>query len=190
MPEAQSDFASLMKRVLGGCPQAARELTERYGSALLRAVRYHLSDQLRSKFDSRDFVQDVWASFFAGLPAGGEFREPTQLVAFLARLAANKVIDATRQRLQSQKFNVNREQYLEETPGAASALIARQPTPSEVAMGREEWERLLESQPPVYRCILGLLHDGKSPAAAAAELRVSERTVRRVAGRVAPWLIK
>jgi RNA polymerase sigma factor (sigma-70 family) len=191
MPDTDADFLALMERVVAGSDEAARELTERYGPSLLRAVRLRLNRNLRPKFDSLDFVQDIWASFFTDLPRGPSFRGPGELVNFLACLARNKVVKAVRQRLQGQKYNVNREQPLEDLiRNQRTAPQARQPTPSEVAMGREEWERLLQRQPPVYRRVLLLLHDGKTPAAVAQEIGVTERTVRRVTAKVAPWLMK
>jgi RNA polymerase sigma factor (sigma-70 family) len=189
MPENDDDFPTLMERVLAGSPEAARALTERYGPGLFRAVRQRLNKRLRPKFDSSDFVQEVWASFFAGLPHGRSFQSPDELSAFLACLARNKVGGAIRQRLQGQKYNVNREQRLWHAfADGKGAPQARQPTASEVAIGREEWERLLQGQPPVYRRILLLLHDGKGPGAVAQEVGVSEKTVRRVVSKVAPWL--
>jgi RNA polymerase sigma-70 factor (ECF subfamily) len=189
MPDDDADFRALMERVLAGSPEATREFTERYGPSLLLAVRQRLNRNLRPKFDSLDFVQDVWAAFFAGLPRGRSFRSPVELIHFLDSLARNKVVEAVRQRLQGQKYNVNREQPLEPLVRNGSAPEAQQPTPSEVAMGREEWERLLRRQPPVYRRVLLLLHDGKTPAAVAREVGVTERTVRRVTEKVAPWLM-
>jgi RNA polymerase sigma-70 factor (ECF subfamily) len=190
MAESDDEFRDLMDRVLAGSNDAARELTERYGRHLRHAVRLRLSKDLRPKFDSLDFVQDIWAAFFAGLPRSRPFASPTELVTFLTAVARNKVVDATRQRLLSEKYDVTRELPLEEVlTEDEEVLAARQPTASEVAMGREEWERLLRTQPAAYRRILLLLHDGKPPAAVARELAINERTVRRVAGKVAPWLI-
>jgi len=191
MPDHDAEFLALMERVLAGSPQAASELTERYGPSLLRAVRLRLNRNLRPKFDSLDFVQDIWASFFADLPRSRSFHSPDELANFLACLARNKVVEAVRQRLQGQKYNVNREEPLEDLlRNPSRAPEARQPSPSEVAMGREEWERLLQRQPPVYRHILLLLHDGKTPAAVAQEIGIAVKTVRRVTEKVAPWLMK
>jgi RNA polymerase sigma factor (sigma-70 family) len=191
MPDTDADFLALMERVVAGSPEATREFTELYGPSLLIAVRQRLNRNLRPKFDSLDFVQDVWASFFAELPQGRSFRSPAELVTFLGSLARNKVVEAVRRRLQGQKYNVNREQPLEDLiRNQNSAPEARQATPSEVAMGREEWERLLQRQPPVHRRVLLLLHDGKTPAAVAQEIGITERTVRRVTAKVAPWLMK
>lgn len=182
------EFGALMERVLAGSQTAARELVEGYGHYILYVIRRRLHDQLRSKFDSRDFEQEVWASFFANLPKKQAFQSPEELIGFLTSLARNKVVESVRQRLRAQKYNVIRETPLGDAPDAAD-LPARQPTPSEVAMGREEWDRLLQNQPAAYRCILALLRVGKTLQETARELDVSERTVRRVIDKVAPWLM-
>src|SRR5262245_11453834 len=147
MLDSQQEFQRLMEQLLAGSPEAARELTEVYGPHLLRAVRRRLHKQLRTKFDSRDFVQDVWASFFACLPQGPTFDRPGALVGFLARLAHNKVVDAIRLRLMGNKYNVNRERPLAKGPSDCEYLpAARQPTPSALAISREQWELFLEKQ--------------------------------------------
>ena len=58
------DFPSLMQQISMGSEDAAWELVERYGELIRRAVRRVLNKKLRSKFDSLDFVQLVWSSFF------------------------------------------------------------------------------------------------------------------------------
>jgi RNA polymerase sigma-70 factor (ECF subfamily) len=190
MPDSPDDFPALMERVLAGSPDAARALIDHYGPALLRAIRRNLHRRLRTQFDSLDFAQDVWASFFAELPRGRAFRGPDELAAFLATLARNKVVDTVRRRLCGQRHNLNREAPLGlALANGEAAPKAQQPSPSEVAMGHEEWERLLGSQPLVYRRVLVLLRAGKTPAAAAEEVGISVRTVRRVVSKVAPWLI-
>src|SRR5688572_23874581 len=64
MSEQQKDFSTLMQCVREGSADATKELLDRYGPHVLRVVRRKLNRKLRPKFDSVDFVQDVWASFF------------------------------------------------------------------------------------------------------------------------------
>src|SRR5271170_5545939 len=109
MADESREFACLMQRVSAGSQDAARELVERYGAHILRIVRRNLNRRLRAKFDSADFVQAVWASFIA-LPLDRyNFEQSEALVGFLFHLARNKVVEAVRQRLQTQKYNINRE---------------------------------------------------------------------------------
>lgn len=187
MADDAREFAGLMQRVGAGSEGAAGELVGRYGAHILRIVRRQLNRKLRTKFDSADFVQAVWASFFA-LPLDRyNFEESATLAGFLYHLARNKVVEAVRQRLQTHKYNVNRERALDEREMCPSAAFAaREPSPAQIAIAREEWERLLAGQPEHYRQILAGLRDGETQQAIAAQLGLNERTVRRVIRKIAP----
>lgn len=185
-------FRLLMERVQAGSEEAARQLVDQYGPQLIRVIRKRLSQSLRAKFDSQDFVQDVWASFFADMPIQKTFDDPAALATFLMRIARNKVIDAYRERVQGVRHNAERELSLEDlqlNENAKAQLPARLPTPSTVAMSREEWQMLLQNQPPHYRRILTLAREGKSAIEIAQELDISARTVRRVIETFLPGLI-
>jgi RNA polymerase sigma-70 factor (ECF subfamily) len=169
-----NEFAELMHRLRGGSEEAARELLDRYGQHILRVVRRKLSRELRSKFDSVDFVQAVWASFFADVPRRQGIDHPKALLAFLVTLAQNKVVDAVRQRMQTNRYSVNRERALDPT------LAAREPSPSQVAIANDEWRHLLADLPDHYQRMLVLLREGHSQKDIAREIGVNEKTVRRV----------
>jgi RNA polymerase sigma-70 factor (ECF subfamily) len=181
MSESPNDFDALMQRLRDGSEEAARELLERYGDHILRVVRRKLHRRLRAKFDSVDFVQAVWASFFADGPQRYAFDRPQALIAFLVTLAQNKVVDAVRQRFVLQKHNVNRERALDGSVAAqAAGVSARDPSPSQVAVANDEWRRLLAELPARYQRMLELLRKGYTQREIAAELGVNEKTVRRV----------
>jgi RNA polymerase sigma factor (sigma-70 family) len=186
MPYNVREFAPLMRRVAAGSQGAAGALVERYGAHILRIVRRKLNGRLRAKFDSADFVQAVWASFFA-LPLDRyNFEESEALVGFLFHLARNKVVEAVRQRLQTQKYNVNREHALDgREVSDADTIVAREPSPAEIAIAREEWARLLAGQPEHYKQILEGLRDGETQQSIARHLGLNERTVRRVIRKIA-----
>jgi len=178
--EERDEFAALMQRVQAGCRQSIEAFLQQYGPYIRIAVRRRLHQRLRSKFDSLDFVQDVWASFFADVPAGVEFKSPEDLIAFLGKLARNKVVETVRARMLRQSRDINRERPLEQNAALLENLHANTPTPSEVVMGREEWDLLLDNQPLVHRHILSRVRDGKTSDSIADELGISLRTVRRV----------
>src|SRR5262245_4115649 len=98
------DFAELMQRLAAGSPDAADELYTLFGGHVRRIIRQRLGPQLRREFDSLDFLQDVWASFFAEPRV---FRLPSDLTAFLFSVARHKVTDKVRQRVRTQKCNQN-----------------------------------------------------------------------------------
>jgi RNA polymerase sigma factor (sigma-70 family) len=182
----EQDFRALLDRLRDGDQSAARELVERYGAYLLYVIRRRLHHRLRRQFDSQDFVQDVWASFFASPPDKDIFETPDQFINFLQRLASNKTAEAARNRLQGKTRNIAREErsldkYDEE-------LLSRNPTPSTIAMSREEWARLLGGLPRLYRHILIRRREGQTCAQIALELCLSERTVRRVTDKYLPGM--
>jgi DNA-binding NarL/FixJ family response regulator len=97
------------------------------------------------------------------------------------------VIEAVRQRFATAKYNVNREHSLEGSAAfQANALSAHQPTPSQVAVAREQWDRLQEKLPAHQRRILELLVQGHTHEEIAQQLGMNERTIRRLIRRIAP----
>jgi RNA polymerase sigma-70 factor (ECF subfamily) len=189
MTDGVQEFQDLMQRVRQGNEQASRDLFDRYGPHVLRVVRRRLHKKLRPKYDSDDFVQAVWASFFTDMPEERSFEQPEALVAYLARMAQNKVVSAFRHRLQTAKCDVDQERSLNDsTAFPADSLPARQPTPSQYVMADEEWDRLLARQPPPYRLILQLLREGRTHAEVASAVGINERTVRRLLRKLHPGL--
>ena len=175
------DFLVLMQRVREGSEEAAWELIDRYGHHILRAVRRMLHEKMRSRFDSVDFVQAVWASFFTSRTQLMRFDKPEQLVAFLATLARNKVVDETRRRLNTQMRDPQRELRFHEKMAVDSKdASVRQDTPSQIAVARERWNRLLDGQPEHYRQILCLRYAGETFEQIAAKVGMDERSVRKV----------
>lgn len=184
-PQTQADFRQLIERIQGGSTTAVQELLNRYGSYLLLAVRKQLNRKLRSKYDSHDFVQDVWASFFKKSLNGYSFQHPNDLAGFLMRLARNKVVNVVRQRLQGQKYNVNRECSLHQMDYSLATDVPDDgQTPSQILMRQEEWDLLLRAQPPVYRRVLVLYRQGLDAAAIAREMNVHVRTINRILAKV------
>jgi RNA polymerase sigma factor (sigma-70 family) len=177
----QGEFGPLLERVREGDEAAARQLIDSYGPHILRVVRRRLHRKLRSKFDSLDFVQSVWASFFAHREEISRFRQPEEIVKFLATVASNKVIDELRTRLEYRRRRVVDEEYLEPgTPRHDAALAAPQPTPSEAVAVKEFWEYLLEDQPSHFRRILHMRRIGLPYEEIARRTGLAEKTVIRI----------
>ncbi len=190
MPKSDAEFHALMQRVMAGSEQAAQELFRDYEPYLLHAIRKRLGRQMRPKFDSLDFAQDVWASFFAEDANRRVFKTPAEFVAFLAKLAHNKVVDAGRKRL---KAPGNQAAFVRSIDDSQTfdkdQLISRQPTPSQVVSKEDEWTMFLRRQPLVYRRIYILLREGKTQLQIAEELHIHVRTVSRVVTRLAPGIM-
>ena len=179
---AQCDdhFRNLLRRMREGSEEAAWELVEHYGDAIRRAVRRALHERLRSQFDSLDFVQIVWKSFFRARDAMDRFNSPAELAAYLAAMARNKVGMEFRRRLLTEKYNVNRERSLDaEKAMGTRGVTDRGPGPVDVAIARERWAGLMRSQPAHYRQIIQQRLQGHTCREIADSLHVAECTVRR-----------
>jgi RNA polymerase sigma factor (sigma-70 family) len=184
MIDEKTEFASLMDRVQRGEQQAAWELLESYGSHLQRYVRRYVSREMRTRFDSVDFVQVVWASFFREPEKLRRIASPADLMAYLAALARNKVFDEMRG-MNAQKRDVRRDIRLDAVHDDDQRdLASRDPTPSAVAMFRERWNRLLGGQPTQVRRIVELRFAGATYNEIADELHIHERTARKAIERL------
>jgi RNA polymerase sigma-70 factor (ECF subfamily) len=179
------DFQKLLQEVQDGSPAATRLLIDQYGPHVIRAVRRALHQSIRSKFDSIDFVQAVWASFLVVFEEIGKFERAEHLIAYLATMARNKVLDEVRRRTRTEKYNVKRERSLAGSSISTGRFLSnKQPSPSQVAVVNELWERMLAGQPEPYQRILELRRDGQTHDQIAKQLGINERTVRRVIDKI------
>jgi RNA polymerase sigma-70 factor (ECF subfamily) len=171
MTAPADEFDQLMQRVRAGCPQAAREVFERYSAPVRRVVRHCLHPRVRPQYDSLDAMQSVWASFFQVPAQRWTFRTPHELISFLSRVARRKVIDAFRRRLLADRPVVG---------PAAQPGVVRPPTPSQVAIAHEHWERMLEGQPPEVCRALEMLRHGHTHKEVADCLGVTPKMIQRL----------
>jgi RNA polymerase sigma factor (sigma-70 family) len=132
---------------------------------------------LRSQFDSLDFSQDAWASFFHIPPERINFKTPQELLAFLSCLAHHKLIDQQRRQqrtLKRSRHEVNPpETNVKDLPGP-------HPTPSQVAIAEEQWSRLLQNKSPRVRSALELMRDGHSLREIAEHLGIHPKKLQRL----------
>ncbi len=176
----ENDVRGFLARIQAGDEAAARELLERYEPEVRLVVRRQLPRLLRSRFDSLDFLQSVWGSFFRKVRTGpAEFDDARHLVAFLARAAKNKVIDEYR-RAGSRKGDMHREEPIWGDGDHPRELAAALDTASEVAEAREAFGRLRDLLPEDRHSILELKAEGLSSKDIGTRLGISERTVQRV----------
>lgn len=175
-----TDLHDILARVRNGDEQAAQQLLASFEAEVRLVVRRQLPRLLRSRFDSLDFLQSVWGSFFRRVRTDPvEFDDERHLVAFLARAAKNKVIDQYR-RAGSQKQDMHREEPLWSDAAGPRDLPAHDDTPSEVAEAREVFGLLRDALPEDRRPIIEMKALGLSSREIGDRLGVSERTVQRV----------
>ncbi len=185
MVDHEAEFARLLREIHSGSQEAARAFVAKYGEHIQRVIRHKLEKRLRPKFDSCDFVQEVFLTFFTAPPPAEAFASPEAFMKYLAVMAQNKVGEANRQRLIFQEHNLNVEKSLE---GSARFAAARQPGPdptaSAVFQAKENWEQIVQSEPSTHQPILELLRQGYTQHEIADKLGLSDRTVRRLLRRL------
>jgi RNA polymerase sigma-70 factor (ECF subfamily) len=173
-----------MEQVRSGSTDAVWRLIEDYGPHIQRVVRRRLDSRMRSKFDSQDFVQMVWASFFRNPVEMSSFDEPEDLMRYLSAMAQHKVVSEYRRRIVQQKHNVTRERPLNDSHESDEVAKTRDPTPSQFAMIREDWNRKLEGMSDKHQEIVRLRLGGATYTEIAQQVGVHERTARQVVHRV------
>ena len=166
----------MLSEVREGSEAAVWDIIEKYEPHIQRVVRRRMSRQLRSKFDTADFVQMVWKSFFEQPHQIHSFAAPQQLMAFLVRMAMHKVDSENRRRMDTQKYDVKRERRLDHEVGVERPGDR----PSQIAIAREHWDLLMRKLPAHHREVVRLRLEGLTFEQIANRLGLNERTPRRV----------
>lgn len=175
-------FRELLGRVRDGDEAAAETIISEYGKHILRAVRRRMNRAIRDRFDSEDFAQAVWASFFGHLSVVSRIDNERELAGFLGRMASNKVIDAGRRQRSRPASNASQEELPEVVRDHRRHVS--QPTPSQFAVANEQWDQLTNDDGGRHQQVLEMLRSGMPRAEIAAAVGMSERHLRRILTRM------
>src|SRR5271168_1329772 len=103
------NFIDLMARAKSGDPAAIRVFLSRFEWEVQMMVRARLPKKLRTRFDSTDFTQAVWQSFFTDLrDKSPDFENVQHLRAFLSGVVRNKVLEQHRRLTRTEKCDLGR----------------------------------------------------------------------------------
>jgi RNA polymerase sigma-70 factor (ECF subfamily) len=166
----------LLEKLNEGDDQAAQEVFLAYEPYLRMVVRRLLPDRLRTKFDSIDVVQSVWADVLQGFRTGDwQFTNVHQLKAFLVKATRNRFIDRVRRHRSALEHERSLETIDQEHPS-----VAQEPRPADAIEAEELWERMLVLCPPDHREVLRLKRQGCSLDEIAAQTGYHSSSVRRI----------
>jgi RNA polymerase sigma-70 factor (ECF subfamily) len=172
----EDSLDSWIERLNDGDLAAVERIFVAYEPYLRIAVRRRLGHRLRTKVDSGDVVQSVFADVLVGVrDRGWAFEGRDQLLALLRRIAWRRLAD----RYQKHRRALDREQPLEDFDPRDLPDSAR-PGPSAEARGHEFWERIVGACPPAHREVVRLRKDGLRLAEIAERTGLHEGTVRRI----------
>jgi len=183
MPDDE-DFTGLMARAKAGDPAAIRDFLSRFEPEVRMMVRARLPKKLRTQFDSLDFVQAVWQSFFVE-PAldAPNFDKVEHLRGFLAGVVRNKVFEQHRRLTKTEKYDVSREERLYVRRGDRDVpreVVSPDPSPSQEAQETDCMTQLTAGRSQREVDVISLRRLGLTFDEIAIRTGVNERTVRRI----------
>ena len=156
--------------------RVAQAALERYEPVLRMVVRRQLGFALRSKLDSMDVVQSIWTDLLVSVSKGDRrFQDASQLRAFLARVARNRLIDHRRKHRRA----IESDRPID-TIHPSEQPRQNGPRASEVVRGHELWDRMLAVCPTSHREILRLKLGGSTLTEIANRCGLHEGSVRRI----------
>jgi RNA polymerase sigma factor (sigma-70 family) len=156
------DLTRTIKEAQDGNQEAWDRLFREYYPKVCRAARRKLDRSgrsMRSVYESSDFANDVMKSLVANL-SRLDFPSSEHLVAFLAQVAEQKVIDEHRRR-RTLKRDVTRERRLEGATESTSVQLASdEPTASQHAQANEAEALLMDRGSETEKRIIELRREG------------------------------
>ncbi len=176
----------LLAKLNAGDTAAAERAFLEYEPYLRMVVRRRLSTAVRSKFDSMDIVQSVWADALDGLRNGRwHFASKAELRAFLVKMTRNRFIDRFRQHRRAlEREKPGARENMDELPAHRSARV------SEEFYAGELWEQMLAVCPPAHYELLKLKRQGASLAEIAQQTGLHPSSVRRILYEVARRVVQ
>jgi RNA polymerase sigma-70 factor (ECF subfamily) len=178
------DLSNCLAGAKAGDPTAIREFLSRFEEEVRIMVRARLPRKLRSRFDSVDFVQAVWQSFFSDLNQHGlNFDSEHHLRKFLEGVVRNKVFEQHRRLTRTAKYDLAREERLYVRRGDRDVpreVISPEPSPSQAAQASDRLEQLTAGCSPLEVDVITLRHQGLTFVEIATQTGVNERTARRI----------
>jgi len=175
--ETEYDFATTWHEAQNGNQTAWETLFKECYPKVRRVVRRKLNRSMRSLYDSTDFANDAMERL-AAHPDLLEFPSLSSLIAFLAQVAEQKVIDEYR-RQHTLKHDIDRERPLGSYDVGPQQLRSDEPTASQWAQANEFHERLLDRHDETERVIIELKQQGHSTADIAEQTGWNIRKVQR-----------
>jgi RNA polymerase sigma-70 factor (ECF subfamily) len=191
-----SDFPRTLAEARAGAGEALGRLWMECRNYLLFVANQHLDADLRAKVSASDLVQETFLEAQRAFAQFHGVREE-ELRAWLVRILANNIANATRSYRATEMRAVDREVPLAgpgEAGRGARDLAQDTPTPSDRAIAREDLEALERARarlPEHYRQALCLRYERQlSFAAIGAEMGCSAEAARKLWARAVDLLEK
>ena len=178
--DENASFEELIEGIRDEDARAAELLVRRYEPEIRREVRLRLrGGELRRLLDTMDITQSILGNFFVRA-AHGEFvlEEPGQLLALLARMVRNRVVDWSRT-LKAQKRDIRKEQALDAFPPDTKAFAGKESPASAQLRAEELLEEFRKRLGPEERIIAEKRAEGWGWAEIAEHLGEKAESLRK-----------
>ena len=180
------ELEALMSRVRNGEDEAIGVLFGEFQREIQLFVRHRLPRQLRTRYDSMDFVQAVYQSIVVDWrnQPPSRFTSPDQIKDYLKGTAHNKVLEIFRRETQTQRYAATREVSMlvrgsADEPERIIEPTSTDPTPSQHVQAEDILNNLTRGKDPIYLKIALLRREGRTYEEIAAIVGLSERSVKR-----------
>jgi len=176
------ELNKLLRRARAGDDGAIRDFLSQFEQEVRTMVRSRLPRKLRTQFDSTDFVQAVWQSFFVESDSR-DFDNVEHLRGFLFGMVRNKVSEQHRRLTQTEKYDLAREERLYIRRGDREVpreVVSPEPSPSQAVQAADRMEQLTMGRSPLEIEVLTLRRQGLTFLEIADRTGINDRTVRRV----------
>jgi RNA polymerase sigma factor (sigma-70 family) len=178
-------LARLIQEAQAGSGESAQFLFDCCRDLLLKVIRQTLQPPLRRLYDSDDFLIETFLEIFTTHFTDEVLRSPATLWPYLKRIAENKVRDASRKYLLSQRYGITRNVSLESLQSAQreECLRGHDVSPQDALLLKELVEErlthLIEQLPSLMQEIIQLLLHGATVAEIAHRVGVEPKRVYR-----------
>ncbi len=179
-----AELDGLIAGLRAGESRAVRQFCDAYGPALQRMAERRMAQALRRRTEPEDVLQSVYRTFFRRA-ADGQFQldDANDLWRLMCAITLTKVREKARFHFR-QRRGVDREVMMDATPDGAAQLGDSGPSPHEHAVLTEAMAQLLDGLAPQEQRVVDLKLQDVPNHEVAARLGCSERTVRRLLGRL------
>jgi RNA polymerase sigma factor (sigma-70 family) len=176
-PHVFSAFNELFRQAQLGSPEAMQIFFDKSHDTILRVIRARMNREMRSTWDSADFMQRTSQKLHSCNIKDMHFETPQAFLGYLLKIAQNEVHQEKRKLHNRMKANGQIHALSQEEEEQAEDLA---PDAHDVFTTEEKWQEALASLSVEYQAVAIQLREGYTHREIAAALKISERTVRRV----------
>ncbi len=188
MLDDEARWQELMAGFRTGDARLVQEFWNQYGPMLHRIADKHMGQNLQRRVGPEDVVQSACRTFFRRVQGGLlELTDGESLWRLLCAITLTKVREQARFHTRK-KRGLNKEVHAAGSPDDSSpgdfGLAASEPTPAQAAEFADQFAQLLGVLDEEERKIVDLKLQEFTHEEVAAQLGISERTVRRLFKRI------